>query len=170
MDKEIRKSRRKAIDALAAAIGFWGIDPLETQVFGALFLSSRPLNHGELAEELRADDEDIDRKIKTLVKLGAVKVLGGKRAGCSYYEAESDFFNILQTILKERREREMGRALEEISEQRKYVEERYEDEGEPELEFLAQRLAKLDNAIKLVDKTMYGLGTIASLRGMFKGK
>ena len=170
MDKDLRDARKKAIDALSSAIGFWGVDPLETKVFAALFLSPRPLNHADLADELQADDEYVDEKIKTLVRLGAVKVKGGKRASCRYYEAEADFFEILQTVIKERREREMGKALEEITRQRRYVEARLDDEGSDDLEFLAGRLAKLDNAIKLVDKTMYGLNALASLRGMFKGK
>jgi len=170
MDKKVREARKKAIEALASAIGFWGVDTLETRVFATLFLSHRPLSHNELAEELRADDEEIDVKVRLLERLGAVKGVGGARPGCQYYEAESDFFEILQTVLKERREREMGKALEEISRQRKYVEERAEDEGDPDLEFLAERLARLDKAIKVIDKTMYGLGALASIRGMFKGK
>jgi len=168
MDKEAKQARIKAIDALASAIGFWGIDPLETRVFGALFLSHRPLNHGELAEELGADDEDIDRKLKLLVRLGAVKVMGGKRSGCPYYEAEADFFQILQTVLKERRELEMGKALAAIHRQKEYFEERSDDEGDPELEFMANRMEKLDSVIGLVDKTMYGLGALASFRNMFR--
>jgi len=170
MDKEVRRARRKAIEALAASVAFWGVDTLETRVFATLFLSPRPLSHNELAEELRADDEDIDVKVKLLERLGAVKAVGGTRPSCQYYEAEDDFFEILQTVLKERREREMGKALEEISDQRKYIEERFDDEGTDELQFLADRMAKLDNAIKLVDKTMYGLGKLAGLRNIFKGK
>lgn len=167
MDKDARQARMKAIDALASAIGFWGVDPLETKVFGALFLSPRPLNHGELAEELSSDDEALDAKLKLLVRLGAVKTMEGNRTGCNYYEAESDFFQILQTILKERRDLEMGWALTEIHRQKEYFEERFDDEGDPELEFLANRMDKLDNVIKLIDKTMYGLGALASFRKMF---
>jgi DNA-binding transcriptional regulator GbsR (MarR family) len=170
MDKKVREARKKAIEALASAVGFWGVDTLETRLFASLFLSPHPMNHAELVEELEADDEEINEKIKLLVRLGAIKMHKGKRPGCSYYEAESDFFEILQTVLKERREREMGRALTEISRQRKYVEERFDDEGDPELGFIAERLAKLDKAIKVIDKTMYGLGALASIRGMFKGK
>jgi len=170
MDKEIRKARRKAIEALTASVSFWGVDPIETRLFATLFLSTHPLSHNELAEELRVDDEDIDNKIKLLEKLGAVRAVGGDRPGCQYYEAEDDFFQILQTVLRERREREMGKALEEITKQRKYIEHRFDDEGSEELEFLSNRMAKLDNAIKLVDKTMYGLGALASVRNIFKGK
>jgi DNA-binding transcriptional regulator GbsR (MarR family) len=170
MDREIKKARKKAIEALTASVSFWGVDPLETRLFATLFLSTRPLSHNELAEELRADDEDIDSKVKLLEKLGAVRAVGGERPGCQYYEAEDDFFQILQTVLRERREREMGKALTEISEQRKYIERRFDDEGTEELEVLAGRMAKLDNAIKLVDKTMYGLGALASVRNLFKGK
>jgi DNA-binding transcriptional regulator GbsR (MarR family) len=170
MDKEAKDARRKAMDALASAVAFWGVDPLETKLFAALFLSPRPLNHGELAEELGADDEAVNEQIKLLERLGAVKRMEGARAGCPYYEAEADFFQILQTVLKERRELEMGRALEEINSQKEYFETRFDDEGEPELEFMAKRLDKLNGVIKLVDKTMYGLGALASFRNMFKSK
>lgn len=168
MDKEARQARKKAIDALASAIGFWGVDPLETKVFGALFLSHRPLNHGELAEELEADDEALDEKLRLLVRLGAVKNMKGKRAGCSYYEAEADFFKILQTVLKERRDKELGKALADIHSQMEYFESRFDDEGDPEIEFMVQRMEKLDSVIGLIDKTMYGLSALASFRNMFK--
>lgn len=170
MDNEAKHARKKAMEALASAIGFWGVDPLETRLYGALFLSPRPLNHGELAEELGADDEALNERIMLLERLGAVKLLEGERVGCPYYEAEADFFQILQSILRERREREMGVALEEIHRQRQYFSERFDDEGEPELEFMARRLEKLDGMIKLVDKTMYGLSALASFRNMFRGK
>ena len=170
MDNDIAESRKKAIEALASSIGFWGVDPLEARVYGALFLSPRPLSHGELVEELQADDEDVDRKLKTLKRLGAVKVQEGGRPGCPYYEAEADFFEILQTVLHERREREMGRALKTISEQKEFVQERYEDDGDPDLGFLAERLESLDRFIKLIDKAMFGLRTLAGIRGIFKGK
>jgi len=168
MDHGTDEARKKAIDALTRAVGFWGVDELETRVFGTLFLSDGPLSHTELADRLSADDEDIHEKVVTLTKLGAVKPVAGKRESCQYYEAEADFFQILQTILKERREAEMGKALEAIKEQRIYFEERYDDEGDPELEFLAGRMEKLDNVIKLVDKAMYGLSALGSVRNIFR--
>jgi DNA-binding transcriptional regulator GbsR (MarR family) len=168
MDNGTDNARKMAVDALTRAVGFWGVDELEIRVFGTLFLSDSPLSHTGLADRLHADDEDIHAKVQTLIKLGAVKPVAGDRESCQFYEAEADFFQILQTILKERREAEMGQALAEIHEQRAYFEERFEDEGDPELEFLAGRMVKLDNVIKLIDKTMYGLGAVASFRNMFR--
>jgi len=168
MDNGDTEARLKAIDALTRAVGFWGVDELEIRVFGTLFLSERPLSHTELADRLRADDEDINDKVVTLMRLGAVKPVEGARESCQYYEAESDFFQILQTILRERREAEIGRALHDIREQQTYFESRFDEEGDPELEFLAGRMEKLDNVIKLVDKAMYGLGAVASFTNFFR--
>ena len=164
MDKDIAEARKMAIDALASAIGFWGVDPLEARVYGALFLSQRALGCEELSVELGSASEEVCRKFRLLERLGAVKE---KEGG---YEAEADFFEILQAVLRERQEREMGKALKTISEQKEFVEERYEDEGDPELEFLAGRLDRLDRFIKLIDKAMFGLKTLAGIRGFFKGR
>jgi DNA-binding transcriptional regulator GbsR (MarR family) len=170
MDKDIREARDKAIEALAASIGFWGIDPLEARIYGALFLSQRPLTRAELEVELGPGGEDVDRKLKVLGRLGAVKEIAAGPAGDKYYEAESDFFQILQTVLKERRGEEMGRALQEICDQRAYVEYRFEEDGEPELEFLAHRLEKLEGMIHLIDKAMFGLSALANVRSFFRRK
>ena len=170
MDRDALQARDKAIDALVTAVGFWGIDPLETRMYGMLFLSHHPLTHAELASGLSAPDAAVDEKLRVLKRLGAVKETKGGKDGLRRYSAVPDFFEILHTVLRERREKEMGRALDDISEQRGYIEARADDEDDPELAFLAGRLAKLDGTVKLVDKAMFGLSALAGVRGLFKGK
>ncbi|MGA2193368.1 MAG: helix-turn-helix domain-containing protein [Nitrospirota bacterium] len=171
MDKDITDARKKAIEALDTAIGFWGIDPLEAKIYGTLFLNESPMTEEELAEELAATAESVEAKLKVLMRLGAVKELPVEGPDSPRrYRAESDFFSILQTVLKERREKEMGNALQEISDQRAFVEYRYEEEGDPELKFLAARLGKLEDFIHLIDKAMFGLRAFAGFRDLFKGK
>ena len=170
MDKDVAESRRKAIDALAVAIGFWGVDPLEARVYGTLFLSPRPLS----LEEMTADLGNVDHlavvdKIFVLERLGAVKEMDGE-TDSMYYEAVPDFFEILQTVLKERRERELGNALQEISDQKAYIEYRFEEDNNPELQFIAGRLERLEKFIHIIDKAMAGLKAFAGIRGMFRGR
>ncbi len=167
MDKDIKEARDKAVDALAASIGFWGIDPLEARIWGFLFLSQAPLCLAGLAEALNADAQAVEGKLKLLKRLGAVKETTPKAGQDMCFEAEADFFRILQTVLKERREKEMGAALQEICDQRAYVEYRYDEEKDPELKFLAARLEKLEGFINIIDRAMFGLKTIAGIRGMF---
>ena len=167
MDKDIKEARDKAVDALAAAIGFWGIDPLEARIWGFLFLSQAPLCLSGLAEALNADAPSVEDKLKLLKRLGAVKEMTPKTGQDMCFEAEADFFRILQTVLKERREKEMGAALQEICDQRAYVEYRYDEEKDPELKFMAARLEKLEGFINIIDRAMFGLKTIAGIRGMF---
>jgi DNA-binding transcriptional regulator GbsR (MarR family) len=170
MDKDIQDSRNKAIESLATAIGFWGVDPLEAKVYGTLYMSPRPLTLIELIDEFGCCDSELGRVIKTLKRLGAVKEMAGKGAGEKYYEAETDFFEILQTVNRERREREMGAALQEISDQRAYIEYKYDEEGTPELKFLVDRLAGLERFIGIIDKAMFGLKALAGIRNIFKSK
>jgi DNA-binding transcriptional regulator GbsR (MarR family) len=169
MDKDVIQSRNKAIESLAVAIGFWGIDPVEAKTYGTLFLSSSPLSAGELAVELKTTPEDVKKVLKVLGRLGAVKkTTDGDDT--SVYEAETDFFAILQTVNKERRELEMGAALQEISDQRAYIEYKYDEEKDPELKFLAERLSGLEKFIGIIDKAMFGLKTLAGIKGLFKFK
>ncbi len=170
MDKDIREARDKAVDALAAAIGFWGIDPLEARIWGFLFLSQAPLCPAGLAEALNADAQAVETKLKLLKRLGAIKQAPSKPGQENCFEAEADFFQILQTVLKERREKEMGAALQEICDQRAYVEYKYEENSDPELKFMAERLEKLEGFIHLIDRAMFGLKTFAGIRGMFRGR
>jgi len=169
MDKDVLESRKKAIESLAVAIGFWGVDPLEAKLYGTLYLSHRPLTVVDLIDELGCCDAEVGRVIKTLKRLGAVKEKTGE-GGAKYYEAETDFFEILQTVNRERREREMGAALQEISDQRAYIEYKCDEEGTKELKFLADRLKGLEKFIGIIDKAMFGLKTLAGIRGIFKFK
>lgn len=168
MDKDVADSRRKAIDSLAVAIGFWGIDPLESRVFGSLFLSPRPLTTDELAADIGQDGGRVEEKLKVLQRLGAVKEV--KAGDESRYQAEADFFEILQKVLRERQEKEMGAALQEISDQKAFMEWKYDEEGEADLKFMAERLAKLERFIHLIDKAMFGLKALSGLRGMLRLK
>ena len=170
MDRDVREARDKAVDALAVAIGFWGIDPLEARIWGFLFLSRAPLCLTGLAESLSADAQAVEAKLNLLKRLGAVKESAQSPGRDKCFEAEADFFRILQTVLKERREKEMGSALQEICDQRAYVEYRYDEEKAPELKFMAERLEKLEGFIHLIDRAMFGLRTFAGIRGMFRGR
>lgn len=170
MDKDVKEARDKAIEALAAAIGFWGIDLLEARIWGLLFLTQDPLCLAELAAELKSDAPAVEVKLKLLKRLGAVKEAPPKDGQEMRFEAESDFFQILQTVLKERREKEMGSALQEICDQRAFVEYKYDEDNEPELKFLASRLEKLEGFIHLIDRAMFGLRTFAGIKGIFRGK
>ncbi|MHB8174756.1 MAG: GbsR/MarR family transcriptional regulator [Nitrospirota bacterium] len=170
MDKDIKEARDKAVEALALAIGFWGIDPLEARIWGFLFLSKEPLCLAGLAEALNAESQAVEGKLKLLKRLGAVKEAASKPREGMCFEAEADFFQILQTVLKERREKEMGAALQEICDQRVYVEYKYEEKNEPELKFMAGRLEKLEGFINLIDRAMFGLKTFAGIRGIFRGR
>jgi DNA-binding transcriptional regulator GbsR (MarR family) len=170
MDKDVKEARDKAIEALAAAIGFWGIDLLEARIWGLLFLTQDSLCLEELAAELKSEVLAVENKLKLLKRLGAVKQTQPKDGHELCFEAESDFFQILQTVLKERREKEMGSALQEICDQRAFVEYKYEDENEPELKFLAGRLEKLEGFIHLIDRAMFGLRTVAGIKGIFRAK
>jgi len=170
MDKDVKEARAKAIDALASAIGFWGIDPLEAKIWGLLFLSQERLCIAELAAELQSEALAVEAKLKLLKRLGAVKDAPPKDGQELCFEAESDFFQILQTVLKERREKEMGDALQEIIDQRAFVEYKHDEENDPELKFLASRLEKLEGFIHLIDRAMFGLRTFAGIKGIFRGK
>src|SRR3990172_335590 len=99
MDKDILEARDKAIAAPASAIEFWGIDHIEARLYGLLFLSPGPMDIHALAAELGVDEPAVGKRIKLLERMGAVKE---KVAGERRFEAESDFFQILQTVLRER--------------------------------------------------------------------
>jgi DNA-binding transcriptional regulator GbsR (MarR family) len=170
MDKDVKEARDKAIDALAEAIGFWGIDLLEARIWGLLFLSQDSLCLEDLAAELKSEVLAVEVKLKLLKRLGAVKQTSPKDGHELCFEAESDFFQILQTVLKERREKEMGNALQEICDQRAFVEYKYDEDNDPELKFLASRLEKLEGFIHLIDRAMFGLRTFAGIKGIFRGK
>jgi DNA-binding transcriptional regulator GbsR (MarR family) len=81
-----------------------------------LYLSPKPLSPDEIVQETSLTKGAISTEIRALARMGLVhrsSKLGDRK---DYYEAESDFYAAIRSILKERQNSEFDRAIRSVRE------------------------------------------------------
>lgn len=89
----------------------WGINRTVAQVHALLYLSPHPLSAEDIAETLAVARSNVSTSLRELQGWGIVRlvhVLGDRRA---HYESLRDVWQMFQTILDERKRREVDPTL-----------------------------------------------------------
>ncbi|MBC8099663.1 MAG: helix-turn-helix domain-containing protein [Armatimonadetes bacterium] len=101
------------LEGLSQLADYFGFNKVMGQLYGALLLSDEPLSLDDLMDTLSISKASVSMNVRTLEHMGMVRQVwvhgkGGRR---KYYEAETDFLQIISTILSGREMRDVGRAL-----------------------------------------------------------
>jgi DNA-binding transcriptional regulator GbsR (MarR family) len=101
------------LDGLGQLADYFGFSKVMGQLYGALLLSPEPLSLDDLMEKLDISKASVSMNLRTLEHMGMVRQVwvrggGGRR---KYYEAETDFWQIISNILSGREMRDVDRAL-----------------------------------------------------------
>jgi DNA-binding transcriptional regulator GbsR (MarR family) len=110
------------LDGLGQLSDYFGFSKVMGQLYGALLLSPTPLSLDDLVERLDISKANVSMNLRTLEHMGMVRqawVRGGRR---KYYEAETDFWQIIANILSGREMRDVDRALSVLEEDVKRLE------------------------------------------------
>jgi DNA-binding transcriptional regulator GbsR (MarR family) len=101
------------LDGLSQLADYLGFSKVMGQIYGALLLSSEALSLDDLMDQLSISKASVSMNIRTLEQFGMVRQvwLRGKSGRRKYYEAETDFIQIVTNILSGREMRDVGRAL-----------------------------------------------------------
>jgi DNA-binding transcriptional regulator GbsR (MarR family) len=99
------------LDGLGQLSGYFGFSKVMGQLYGALLLSPDPLSLDDLMERLDISKASVSMNLRTLEHMGMVRQVwvrggGGRR---KYYEAETDFWQIIANILSGREMRDVDR-------------------------------------------------------------
>jgi len=89
----------------------WGVNRTVAQIHALLYLSPTPLNAEELAETLSVARSNVSTSLKELQGWGLINVahvLGDRR---DHFVAKGDTWDMLMTILEERKRREIEPTL-----------------------------------------------------------
>lgn len=112
-DAILQAAQDSMLDGLGQLSGYFGFSKVMGQLYGALLLSAEPLSLDDLMELLDISKASVSMNLHTLEHLGMVRQVwvrgrGGRR---KYYEAETDFWQIISNILSGRELRDVERAL-----------------------------------------------------------
>ncbi len=120
----------------------WGINRTVGQIYALLFVSEDPLNAEQIAETLRYSRSNVSMGLKELQawKLVRLKHFPGDRR--EYFTTPDDLWEIVRTLVEERKRREIDPTLSKLRE----LQLSGEVEGD---EYARARLAELSALIEL---------------------
>jgi len=90
----------------------WGINRSVAQIHALLYLSPEPLDAEQIAERLSMARSNVSTSLRELQAWGVIRVthrLGDRR---DYFEAVGDVWELFQTILDQRKRREVDPTVE----------------------------------------------------------
>ena len=112
-DINLQAVQDSMLDGLGQLASYFGFSKVMGQLYGALMLSATPLSLDDLVELLDISKASVSMNLRTLEHLGMVRQVWVKGRGDrrKFYEAETDFWQIISNILAGREMRDVERAL-----------------------------------------------------------
>jgi HTH-type transcriptional regulator, glycine betaine synthesis regulator len=101
------------LDGLGQLSDYFGFSKVMGQLYGALLLSDKPLCLDDMVDRLDISKANASMNMRTLENMGMVRQVWvrGSSGRRKFYEAETDFWQIITNILSGREMRDVDRAL-----------------------------------------------------------
>jgi DNA-binding transcriptional regulator GbsR (MarR family) len=149
MTQPLTKIKKDFTQGLSQISRFWGFPKGMGAIFAVLYLSPTPLSLDEVVQETGLTKGAISTEIRALARMGLVhrsSKLGDRK---DYYEAETDFYAAIRSLLKERQNTEFDRAIRSVRETLETMEKNWvEDE---EWQFIYERVQALQEFFDAID-------------------
>lgn len=176
MTTKLTQLRQEFTEGLSQISRFWGFPKGMGAIFAVLYLSPAPLSLDEIAEQTGLTKGAISTEVRKLARMGLVhrsSKLGDRK---DYYEAESDFYASIRSILKERQNSEFDRAVLSVKETLEKLESGSVSGDEAEIQFIRERVKALQdffNAIDSLAKAVIkldslGIGNVKTILSILK--
>ncbi|MBE0683996.1 MAG: hypothetical protein IH589_19010 [Anaerolineales bacterium] len=138
-------------EGLSQISRFWGFPKGMGAIFAVLYLSPTPLPLDEIVSQTGLTKGAVSTEVRTLARMGLVhrfSKLGDRK---DYYEAESDFYKSIRSILKERQNSEFDRAIRSVKETLEKFESGSVSGVEAEVKFVYERVKALQEFFNAID-------------------
>ncbi|MGA3012047.1 MAG: hypothetical protein ABSD72_17460 [Terracidiphilus sp.] len=162
---DLAEARERMIDNLSRISEFWGFSRAMGGIYAALYLSPGPLSLDELIPIVGVTKGAISTNIRALEQLGMVHrhLRTGDRK--DYYEADTEFWKIVKTILERREKPEFDKALRSVSETLQRVRSHSHPPSDLDLaRFYEQRLEGMERFFHTLDGIVVTLLQMERLR------
>ncbi len=136
------------LDGLGQLANYFGFSKVMGQLYGAMLLSDKPLCLDDLVERLDISKANVSMNMRTLENMGMVRQVWvrGSSGRRKFYEAETDFWQIITNILKGREMRDVRRALEVMTDNVNLLSERMavmDEEERKQAEVYIERISQM---------------------------
>jgi len=134
------------LDGLGQLASYFGFSKVMGQLYGALMLSASPLSLDDLVELLDISKASVSMNLRTLEHLGMVRQVWVKGRGDrrKFYEAETDFWQIISNVLAGREMRDVDRALNVIGENAKRLAKSMDSMSEADKELAQLYIVRME--------------------------
>lgn len=163
----VTEIHENTMEALGRVSSFWGFSKIMGQIYGLLYLSSKPLTLDDMAGSLSVSKGNVSINMKALERWNMVRQIWVKGDRKDYYEAETDFWKIVRGVLREREKKEFDQALSSIDNVLKKADEAHRKAKTTEMVFVKERLKKLEDFIVTMDKLVSVFLTLEDLKSNF---
>ena len=176
MAKKLSQLKQDFTEGLSQISRFWGFPKGMGAIFAVLYISPAPLSLDEIVEQTGLTKGAISTEVRTLARMGLVHRSSKLADRKDYYEAESDFYKSIRSILKERQNSEFDSAIRSVQETLKELESGSVSGDEAEVQFVHERIKALQeffNAIDTLSKAVIkleslGLGNVKTILSVLK--
>jgi DNA-binding transcriptional regulator GbsR (MarR family) len=124
----------------------WGISRTMAEIHALLYLSPEPLCADDVMARLEISRGNASMNVRQLVTWGLVERVHRRGDRKEYFQAETDVWAMFETIIRERRRREVEPIVETITRCREMIEEAETQPGteqEQEAELYRQRFGEM---------------------------
>ena len=151
MEDQLVQAREHFIQGMSRISQFWGFPRAMGAIFGAIYLSQEPLSLDELVAQAAVSKGAVSTNVRHLERLGMVHkhIQVGSRK--DFYVAETDFWQIIKTILQEREKGEFDLALRTVGESLVMVSQVEADIDTEQAAFYAERMQAMEEFFQTLD-------------------
>ena len=163
MSQELPQIKQNFVEGLSHISHFWGFPKGVGAIFAALYLSPAPLSLDELVQQSGLTKGAVSTDVRALARLGLVhrsSRLGDRK---DYYEAETDFYKAIRSILGERQNREFDSAVRSVRETLEKLQAVKGSVDEAERKFLLERVQALQDFFDAIDSLSRAVSRLDSL-------
>lgn len=160
---KLSQLKKDFTESLSQISRFWGFPKGMGAIFGVLYLSPAPLSLDEIAAQTGLTKGAVSTEVRTLARMGLVHrstKLGDRK---DYYEAETDFYAAIRSILRERQNSEFDHAVRSVGETLAQLESGAVSGDEAEIEFIHQRVKALQEFFDAIDSLAKAVIRLESL-------
>lgn len=167
---EVRDNFVESIGQLSVSLG---LSRIAGQLYALLYISGCPLSLDDMVETLKVSKGNISVNIRELEKWGAVRKVWVKSSRKDFYLPELDIWKIISERFKvglERRLSELGDGLARADGFLENTESFSNPEDKKRLKIYKERIEKVKELYKVVQKmvhTVSKIGSVSILRKMF---
>jgi DNA-binding transcriptional regulator GbsR (MarR family) len=175
MTQDLESIKNELVEGLSGISAFWGFPKGMGAIFAMLYISPNPLSLDELVEKTGLTKGSISTTTRALSRMGLIRPVTRLGDRKDYYEAETDFYRAIRSILKERQNSEFDRAVASVKAVLVKL-ETASGESDAEHSFLTERVRALNDFFNAIDSLAsavtklegLGLGTVQNILKILK--